>query len=139
MESKQEKPFQIEDLAAESKLPEKHIPTPQEIGRARRSFFTVQHPEVVACGHRLDQGRPPNTNCDYCWYAYFKTAVDLGKLHDELIAIGSHGLRAKYGNKFVKNFKKVLDYELSLPTPDQAAVEEGSIGIPEETRSSEAA
>jgi hypothetical protein len=148
MQPTPEKPFQIEDLAAPTKVEEKppHAPSRQEVGRARRAFITVQHPDVVECGHKLDQRRVPHGNCFSCWYAYFKTAVDVAKLHDELTAVGIEGLKNEYGIKYVKQFQRFLAYELSLSTPEQEPVsetsvqiEKGPFGIPETTGGAPAA
>lgn len=107
-------PFQMEDLAG----PAKEAPKPpklseKDLRNLRRQFMTVRLAEVAACGHKFDSRRPPNGNCPDCWYAFFKTAVDLGALHNELTEVGSKGLINKYGKKYVKYFHHFLIKELA--------------------------
>lgn len=98
-------------------VPEQPKPlTRQEIGKLRRLYITIMHGTVRACGHKFDSKRQPKTNCEYCWEAYFMTAVDTAAIHDDLMKRGKKGLQSVYGNVFTKQFGKFLMAQLTQET-----------------------
>lgn len=120
-------------------MPEKKL-NRKEIGEYNRRHFTRVLPTVTACDHKFD-GQPPRFNCEYCWEAFFKTAADVSKLHTELVEGGIPALKAKYGNKFVKAFSRMLNADADRLLTERAdAIQEqegGSEGASGETGSSD--
>jgi hypothetical protein len=106
--------------------------TRRMLGQLRRRYLTVVLPEVIACGHKLDQGRTPNNHCDDCWDAYFSSGVDLVLLHDEL-QISVNKTVAKYGKNFLKQFRRFMERQLAktpVPAPvDRSFLYEGNNDI----------
>jgi len=76
----------------------------------------LQHAIVKACGHKLDiQHVPVQSNCDFCWEAYFTLRFDaagIGQLHRMLVEDGRVGMERVLGKKFVKMFGKFLQWQL---------------------------
>src|ERR1700687_6276163 len=95
-----------------------------QLGKIRRAHLTITHSRVSACRHKFVSYRAPALNCPDCWYAYFKTSVDLEALHDTLRRLGPEEVIAQKGVKYLKNSKRFLREELS-------PVEGEPIGIPE--------
>jgi len=87
--------------------------TRKQLGQLRRMHITVQHSTVNACGHKFVADAMPARNCSDCWYAFFKTSVDLEALRDRLTHDGIEAVTADYGVKYVKAFKRFLQQELS--------------------------
>lgn len=114
-----------EELAAATKIPDvKEEEKPREIsrkelGQIRKHYYTVQHPEVTACGHKIDLGKPPVRNCEECWYAYFKTSANLEEIRTVMGVGGISGLTARFGIKFAKAFRDFLHFELTIPAPPE--------------------
>lgn len=138
------------DLAAGTPVPEPKL-SRKQIGQMRRRYMTTVHSTVVACEHKFNANRIPSNNCFWCWQAYFKTSVNLEVLRQILILDGPSGLNAKYGEKYVKMFKRFMEDELSnrdvplvragLPPVEiehTDSVMKGNDGIPEETERGEA-
>lgn len=103
---------------AQAQLAPAEAPKPVEIsrkqlGQLRRMHLTVQHSTVNACGHKFVADAMPARNCSDCWYAYFKTSVDLEALRDDLTRRGIEAVTSDYGVKYVKAFKRFLQQELS--------------------------
>ena len=87
--------------------------TERQIRAARRQWVTLRHGMVRACGHKIDLSRQPRNNCEWCWEAWLKTSDGLlVVLHETLVNKGLAALKAQYGNKLVKMFKRFLDKEL---------------------------
>jgi hypothetical protein len=110
------------NVPAEPATPPK--PSRREIGRMRRQFFTVVHDTVVACEHKFNPSKPPTLNCEYCWEAYFKTAVDLEELHKALNASIQDTIRVR-GEKYVKAFRRFIANELQSKTFPMDTVDNG--------------
>ena len=67
------------------------------------------HGTVKACGHKFDPKRTPRmANCEWCWEAYFMTAVDTAAIHDDLMKGGKKRLESVYGKTFTKQFGNFL-------------------------------
>jgi hypothetical protein len=120
--------IEVADISPKFVPPNSEKPSRKEVGKMRKAYLTRVLPEVTACGHRLDTQRMPSNNCEACWYAYFKTSVDLVALHAELSEeapiytdngfklgrknVGKDNLTKKYGAKFTKMFGRFLASEL---------------------------
>jgi hypothetical protein len=139
------------DLAATTPVPEQPKLSRKQIGQMRRRYMTTVHSTVVACEHKFNTNRIPSNNCFWCWQAYFKTSVNLDVLRQILILEGPTGLNTKYGEKYVKMFKRFMEDELSnrevsLVPPamfggeieNTNSVMKGTDGISEETERGEA-
>lgn len=83
--------------------------TLKQIKEYRRLYFTVRHPTVTGCGHRLDPGIEPRTNCQFCWFAFFKNHGELVQTTDSFYQeYGGEALATMRGRKYVKNFLKFM-------------------------------
>lgn len=82
--------------------------TRKEIGKLRRQYITITLGTVKACGHKFDPKNQPKRNCEYCWQAYFYTAVDTAAVHDDLTKGGKRQLIKVYGEKFSRAFGRFL-------------------------------
>lgn len=121
-----------ETLASTSDTTPERKPSRKEIGEYNRRHYTRVLPTVTACEHKYT-GQPPRLNCSDCWNAFFKTSADVTGLHAELVEGGIPALKAKYGNKFVKAFARMLNADFN------ARLNERIDGIQEETGGSEGA
>lgn len=109
----------MEDVSVGVEAPK--VLSRRELGRLRRIHLTTEHSTVAACGHKFVQNKQPNNNCTDCWFAFFQLVANLEDLHSILTKEGTKGLTARYGKKFVKQFKLYLDNELptNLTTPSE--------------------
>lgn len=84
--------------------------TRKQIGQMRRQYLTVVHGTVKNCGHkaRFSATMAPNSNCIYCWEAYFMTSVDLEGVHAVITQGGVKELVKHRGKKFTKMFHGFL-------------------------------
>lgn len=103
---------------AQAQMAPAEAPKPQQItrkqlGQLRRMHLTVQHSTVNACGHKFVADAMPARNCSDCWYAYFKTSVDLEALRDGLTMDGVDAMNSQYGVKYIQAFKRFLHEELT--------------------------
>lgn len=98
-------PLQDADLGAS-----KPVPLPPPVNQP------LQHAVVKACKHTLDINHVPGqSNCDYCWEAYFTMRFDaagIGQLHRMLVEEGKLGMERMLGRKFVKMFGKFLSWQM---------------------------
>jgi len=118
--------------------PAPRAPNRREIGRMRRQYLTITRATVDACGHKFNHEKQPTDNCPDCWYAYFKTSVNMDELHQQLSIpkFGPLVLTREYGAKFVKMFRRFLTRELAAL--HEAPLQEGGPDvIPEETGKTE--
>jgi hypothetical protein len=88
----------------------------------RHRGIPVQHPTVVACGHKLEAGHfPRHANCYDCWYALFETTPDgVSTVHEILTNMGTQALVARFGRKFVKFFGAYLRSKMFAEAIDAA-------------------
>ncbi len=87
-------------------------PTIGEIKKARKLYWTVSHPKVVACEHRLDLTRQPaHRNCQHCWFAWFNEHGEIVQQLDEMFVTGPSGVDMiiqLQGIKFYKMWRKFM-------------------------------
>ena len=122
---------------ATATAPAPRAPNRMEIGRMRRQYLTITRATVDACGHKFNHEKQPTDNCPDCWYAYFKTSVNMDELHQQLSIpkFGPLVLTREYGAKFVKMFRRFLTRELAalhtatITDPNAIAVENLPEGI----------
>lgn len=88
----------------------------------RHRGIPVQHPTVVACGHKLEAGHfPRHVNCYDCWYALFETTPDgVSTVHEILTNMGTQALISHFGKKFVKFFGAYLRSKMFAAAIDAA-------------------
>jgi hypothetical protein len=133
----------VKDLASEPAKPQPL--TRKQLGQLRRRYLTVVHGTVRACGHKFNSRSQPKLNCNYCWDAYFMTAVDTAAIHDDLMKGGKAQLVNVYGTKFTKQFGRFLTEQLTaeqesngqadsmVPTGDRPeASDDTNIGFPDD-------
>jgi hypothetical protein len=83
--------------------------TPQLLKRLRGKYFTVKHPRLTACGHKMDLMNEPRTNCEDCWFAWFNTHQKLVEVADEMYrAKGKEALIGMRGKRFFKMFVRFM-------------------------------
>jgi|SRR6185295_9895296 len=126
----------VKDLSANAQPPETpRVLTRAEIGKLRRQHITIVKGFVTACEHSYDPNRPPRNNCFWCWQAFFRLSQDLVTLHEELrVPGGVQAVKSKYGEKFVKMFKRFISDEL---LPDAPVEERKTDGIRQEAERGE--
>jgi hypothetical protein len=95
---------------AEDEAPKEQKPmTRKQWKELMRLYFTVRHPRVRACQHRLDMARDPRHNCENCWFAYFKEQGQLVQTADEcFVKAGRKALEAIRGKRFTKYFIRFM-------------------------------
>lgn len=77
--------------------------------KLRAKYFTVRHPVVPECGHKIDQINEPKTNCHTCWYVWFEIHPQLVEVADQFYKTeGKRPLIGMRGEKFVKFFEKYM-------------------------------
>jgi hypothetical protein len=83
--------------------------TEKLLGTLRGKYFTVRHPFLTDCGHRLDMINQPKNNCETCWWTFFNTHPQLVQVADEFFRNqGKNPMIAMRGVKFVKNFLRFM-------------------------------
>jgi hypothetical protein len=83
--------------------------TESEFRMMRRMHFTVRHGRVDVCGHRFDSITEPRNNCEYCWWAFFKSHGELVQVTDRAYQEqGSDFVDKLRGVKYRKNFLKFM-------------------------------
>lgn len=83
--------------------------TPQLIRTMRGKYFTVKHPMLTNCGHRLDMVNQPKNNCENCWYQWFNTHPQLVETADQFFRTHGKGpLIGMRGEKFFKMFVRYM-------------------------------
>jgi len=79
--------------------------TPALVRKLRGKYFTVKHPLLLDCNHRLDMVNFPKRNCHTCLFNWFNSHAQLVELaHEFLTKHGKKPLIAMRGEKFVKAF-----------------------------------
>lgn len=95
------------DLEVTSKKAEEF--TPKKLRELMRLYFTVRHPKVRGCGHKLDLSRDPRHGCESCWFSYFKEQGTLVQTADEcFVKEGRQMLERLRGRRFVSYFVKFM-------------------------------
>jgi hypothetical protein len=61
--------------------------------KSRKPNRTIHHDKVQICGHKYDGSRPPNTNCESCWFTWFN-------IHGKLVQATEEAFQ-KYGKEMV--------------------------------------
>jgi hypothetical protein len=83
--------------------------TPRLIRKLRARYFTVRHPLLTNCGHKLDMINQPGNNCENCWYSFFNTHPQLVEVADQFYRTQGKGpMIGMRGVKFVKNFCRFM-------------------------------
>ena len=75
------------------------------MAKLRGKYFSVEHPWLEDCGHRLDMINFPKRNCETCLYTWFNHHAQLVQTaHEFYNQYGKDRLIAMRGRKFVKAF-----------------------------------
>lgn len=84
--------------------------TEKLLRRLRGKYFTVKHPTLTDCGHRLDMINEPNhRNCENCWFQFFNTHPQLVEVSDQFFRThGKNAMIGMRGLKFVKMFCRYM-------------------------------
>lgn len=84
--------------------------TERLIRQLRLKYFTVRHPRVPECGHKLDQiNEPRHRNCEICWYVWFEIHPQLVETADQFYRTqGKRALEGLRGTQFVKMFERYM-------------------------------
>jgi len=73
--------------------------------KLRGKYFSVEHPWLEDCGHRLDMINFPKRNCQNCLFQWFNCHAKLVETaHEFYQQYGKERLIALRGQKFVKAF-----------------------------------
>jgi len=83
--------------------------TERLLSKLRAKYFTVRHPLLTECGHKLDMINQPKNNCENCWFQFFNTHPQLVEVADQFYR--THGKKPMIGMrgvKFVKNFGRYM-------------------------------
>ena len=81
-----------------------------QLKKARKLYWTIQHPKVVTCGHSLDMGRQPrHRNCEHCWFAWFNEHGEIVQQLDEMYqAEGEKLIIQLQGQKFYHRWRQFM-------------------------------
>jgi len=84
--------------------------TAGELKKAHKLYVTIQHPKVIACGHRLDLSRPPrHRGCENCWFAWFNNHGEIVQQLDEMHVAGGDDIIVRLqGKKFLHRWKQFM-------------------------------
>jgi len=84
--------------------------TAELVSRLRSKYFTVRHPKLVECGHRLDMiNEPRHRNCENCWWTFFNTHPQLVETADQFFRTqGKEAMIGMRGTQFVKMFVRFM-------------------------------
>lgn len=83
--------------------------TERLMAKLRSHYFTVRHPVLANCGHKMDQLRQPRTGCENCWWQWFNTHAELVEVTDQFYRTQGRGpLIAMRGRKYVKMFFRFM-------------------------------
>lgn len=75
----------------------------------RAKYFTVKHPLLTNCGHKLDMINFPKRNCENCYYQWFNTHPQLVETADQFFRTHGKGpLIGLRGEKFFKAFVRYM-------------------------------
>lgn len=102
-------PSVAETMAADVAAKGQKRLTETQFRALRRAYFTVRHPHVRECGHKVDQINQPKNNCEYCWFAFFSSHGELVQTADRAFQEqGSGFLDSMRGVKFRKYFLRYM-------------------------------
>jgi hypothetical protein len=77
--------------------------------KLRGKYFTVRHPLLTDCGHKLDMINQPKNNCENCWFQFFNTHAQLVEVTDQFFRThGKNALVGMRGIKYAKNFGRYM-------------------------------
>jgi hypothetical protein len=83
--------------------------TLKELKKARSIYVTRRNDIVEHCGHKFHTDNQPDTNCPYCWFAFFQTFGEVTQTADEVYQKEGKEMLVKIrGKKFVKNFLQFM-------------------------------
>ena len=83
--------------------------TPELIRKLRGRYFTVKHPRLLDCNHRLDMVNFPKRNCHTCLFNWFNAHAQLVETaHEMYQKHGKEVIIAMRGVKFYKAFRMFL-------------------------------
>lgn len=88
----------------------------------RGKYFTVRHPFLIDCGHKLDMINQPKNNCGNCWFQFFNTHGELVQVADQFYRThGKNAMIGMRGEKFVKNFGRFMVTVLKMKEEEAAS------------------
>lgn len=132
------------DLSASTKPAEEHKPTRKEIGEWRARNFTMRHPEVTACGHKLNLRQfPRHANCFDCWEAFLEyNPESVASVHDLLLNSGIKAVTAMHGKQFSHMFdlylrKKLLTMHANAEVQAASGIEGNKLEVFDITKEKE--
>lgn len=84
--------------------------TPKLLKTLRGKYFTVKHPFLIDCGHRLDMiNEPRHRHCENCWFQWLNHHAKLCEVADELYRDkGPEALTSMRGKHFTKMFVRFM-------------------------------
>ncbi len=83
--------------------------TEKLLRKLRGKYFTVKHPRLTECDHRLDMINEPRYNCENCWFQFFNTHPQLVEVADQFYKThGKNAMISMRGVKFVKMFGRYM-------------------------------
>lgn len=84
--------------------------TPELLRQLRGKYYTVKHPFLVDCGHKLDMiNEPRHRHCENCWWTWFNSHGPLVETADQMFrTLGPKAVEALRGKLFVKMFKRFM-------------------------------
>lgn len=104
--------------------------TEELLRRLRGKYFTVRHPFLKDCEHKLDMiNEPRHRHCENCWWTWFNSHGPLVETADQMYrTLGPQAVEALRGKTFVKMFRRfmatVYHFKQELEKNNESAVEE---------------
>lgn len=96
--------------------------TERLLRKLRAKYFSIKHPVLENCGHKLDLINFPNTHCENCLYTFFNTHPQLVEVTDQFYR--THGKNPLIAMRGVKYFRAFMRY---MATVIQFMKEEGRL------------
>lgn len=84
--------------------------TPKLLKQLRGKYFTIKHPQLKECGHKLDMiNEPRHRNCENCWWTFFNTHPQLVETADQFFKTqGKQAMIGLRGKQFVTMFVRFM-------------------------------
>jgi hypothetical protein len=95
----------------------------------RGKYFTVKHPVLTDCGHRLDMiNEPRHRNCENCWFQWFNRHPQLIETADQFFREqGRKPMEGLRGAHFVKMFVRYMATVIHLMKEEGRINEKGEL------------
>jgi hypothetical protein len=97
--------------------------------KLRGKYFTVRHPLLTTCGHKLDMINQPKTSCENCWWQFFNVHPQLVEVTDQFFRTqGKRSLISMRGKVYTKMFTRYMATVLHFMKEEKNVSEDNQPG-----------